>query len=211
MIDPVASAAPNPPLSQPSPSASHDQVVVLEGVTWADYQRHLEIRGDRSVPRFTYSQGRLEIMAPSRSHERIKSMIGRLVETWCMEHGIDISPYGSWTLEDKAVGRGLEPDECYVLGDVTDPERPDLAIEVVWTAGGIRKLDVYAGLQVREVWIWQEGRVSVHVLEGDAYTERDRSACLPELDLGLLAGFIDVHPMTRALREYRQALRGEGG
>jgi len=94
-----------------------------------------------------------------------------------------------------------------VLGDVRDPKRPDLAIEVVWTSGGIQKLDVYSGLQVREVWMWKDGRISVYELEGNAYAERDQSGCLPELDLTLLARFIDVHPMTRAVREYRDALR----
>jgi Uma2 family endonuclease len=185
----------------------HDHIVVLEGVTWADYQRHLEIRGERPVPRFTYLQGRLEITAPSRSHEHIKSMIGRLVEAWCLEHDVDISAYGSWTIEDKAVNRGAEPDECYVLGDVRDPKRPDLAIEVVWTSGGIEKLEVYSGLRVREVWIWKDGQISVYELEGDAYAERERSVCLPALDVALLSSFVDVHPMTRAVREYRVALR----
>jgi Uma2 family endonuclease len=185
----------------------HDHIVVLEGVTWADYQRHLEIRGERPVPRFTYLQGRLEITAPSRSHEHIKSMIGRLVEAWCLEHDVDIAAYGSWTIEDKAVNRGAEPDECYVLGDVRDPKRPDLAIEVVWTSGGIEKLEVYSGLRVREVWIWKDGQISVYELEGDAYAERERSVCLPALDVALLSSFVDVHPMTRAVREYRVALR----
>lgn len=46
------------------------------------------------------------------------------------------SPYGSWTLEKKDVERGVEADECYVFRAVAEPERPDLAIEVVWTLGG---------------------------------------------------------------------------
>jgi Uma2 family endonuclease len=94
-----------------------------------------------------------------------------------------------------------------VLGDVRDPKRPDLAIEVVWTSGGIEKLEVYSGLRVREVWIWKDGQISVYELEGDAYAERERSVCLPALDVALLSSFVDVHPMTRAVREYRVALR----
>jgi Uma2 family endonuclease len=97
-------------------------------VTWADYQRLLETRGERPVPRLTYVKGVLELTTPSRPHVSITSMIGRLVEAWCFEHEIAISPYGSWTHENKDAERGVEPDECYVLGDVAQPERCDLAM-----------------------------------------------------------------------------------
>jgi Uma2 family endonuclease len=53
-----------------------DHYVHLYGVTWADYLRLLEIRGDRSAPRMTYLEGTLEIMSPSRTHDEIKSYIG---------------------------------------------------------------------------------------------------------------------------------------
>src|SRR5215470_6376523 len=89
-----------------------DDVIVLRDVKWADYQRLLEIRGEGPVPRLTYLEGVLELMTPSRPHESIKSMIGRLVETWCLEKGVGITPYGSWTLESKESNRGVEPDEC---------------------------------------------------------------------------------------------------
>jgi Uma2 family endonuclease len=130
-------------MSQPAPltpalerQLPADDNIVLRDVTWADYQRLLEIRGDRPVPRLTYLEGALELMTPSRSHESLKSMIGRLVEAWCLEKGVGITPYGSWTLESKEAERGVEPDECYVLGDAAEPERCDLAIEVIWSSGG---------------------------------------------------------------------------
>lgn len=190
--------------------ASHDDIVVLEGVGWADYQRLLEIRGERAVPRMTYLEGRLELMNPSRSHESIKSMIGCLVEAWCLEKGIDISPYGSWTLENKEARRGAEPDECYVIGDNPDADRPDLAIEVIWTSGGIGKLEVYRKLGVREVWIWQNGKITSYVLRRDQYEATSRSELLPDLDFDQLIEFVGVYPMTKAVRAYRAALRGEG-
>src|SRR4051794_7864197 len=85
----------------PFPSVPQDNIVVLHGVTWADYQRVLEVRGDYPVPRLTYLEGVLELMTPSQPHEAIKSMIGRLVEGWCFEKGVPITPYGSWTHESK--------------------------------------------------------------------------------------------------------------
>ena len=134
-----------------------DKIVVLHGMSWVDYQRLQEARGESSVPRLAYLEGELEIMTPSRSHESLKSRIGCLVEAWCLEKGVEFSTYGSWTLQKKEAERGLEPDECYVFGAVQEPERPDLAIEVVWTSGGLRKLDIYLALGLPEVWFWRRG------------------------------------------------------
>lgn len=185
-----------------------DHFVLLGGATWADYQRLLEIRGDRSAPRIAYLEGTLEIMSPSRSHEAIKSTIGCLVETWCLERGVEFSTYGSWTIKDELRERGAEPDECYVFGDVAEPERPDLAIEVEWTSGGLDKLEIYRRLGVREVWRWSRGSITVHRLRGERYTNLTASKALPGIDLAELASFIDRPTTSRAIREYRDALRG---
>lgn len=42
--------------------------VHLRGVTWRDYERLLEIRGESSKPRYTYLEGELEIMSSSKTH-----------------------------------------------------------------------------------------------------------------------------------------------
>jgi Uma2 family endonuclease len=123
-----------------------------------------------------------------------------------LERGIEFSPVGSWTLEKKEAERGLEPDECYVFGDLSTATRPDLAIEVVWTSGGLRKLDIYAPLGVREVWFWKRGRISVHQLMGGEYVESNGSALLPGIDLVELASFLDRPTASQAIREYRAAL-----
>lgn len=183
-----------------------DDVVVLRDATWADYQRLLELRGDRSVPRLSFLEGALEIMTPSRSHEALKSLIGQLVEVWCLERGVEFSAYGSWTLESKEAERGIEPDECYVFGEVAEPTRPDLAIEVAWTPARVDKLAIYARLGVPEVWIWSRGSISVHVLRGDGYEESPASEVLPGIDVDELAGFLDRPTASRAIREYRARL-----
>lgn len=193
----------------PTEAPRGDAYVTLRGATWADYQRMLGLRGEKAVPRVTFLEGELELMTPSRTHEILKSMIGRLVEAWCMAKGVDITPYGSWTLENKDADRGAEPDECYVLGDDDDPDRPDLAIEVIWTSGGLNKLEVYRMLGVREVWVWKKGAISVHVLDGHEYREVNQSVALPELDREQLLRFVDIRPMTKAVRQYRALLDGK--
>ena len=184
---------------------SHDHVVVLRGATWADYKRALEIRGENSVPRIAYLEGSLQFMTPSRYHETIAAVLGGLVEAWCLDRGVDFTPVGSWTLENERAERGAEPDECYVFGDrdIDEWDRPDLAIEVVWTSGGLSKLDIYRQLHVPEVWTWKRGQIYVHCLEGEQYVQRTASDALPEIDLSLVARLAEVRPMSHAIRQLR--------
>jgi Uma2 family endonuclease len=100
----------------------------------------------------------------------------------------------------------VEPDECYSVGSGL-PARPDLAIEVIWTSGGLDKLEVYRGLEVGEVWMWRDGVIEVYRLAGDSYERRERSALFPDLDLAEVARHIDVENQTEAIRRYRDTIR----
>lgn len=193
--------------SDHDPIATHDHIVCLHDVSWADYERLLEIRGDHSAPRYTYLEGELEIMSPSKAHEAVKSVIGRLVEVWCLENGVEFSTLGSWTVKDRDVQRGAEPDECYVFGKATDSVAPDLAIEVVWTSGGINKLEVYRKLGVNEVWYWSRGRIDVYLLREEQYELAPASQALPGINLRQLERFVDEPTTSAAMLAYRAALR----
>jgi Uma2 family endonuclease len=185
-----------------------DQRVIMYGVAWSGFEAQLALRGDRAGPRIAYLDGALELMSPSRDHERIKSYIGCLIEPYALERGIDLSPYGSWTLRNAPKASGVEPDECYVIGPDQRSERPDLAIEVEWTSGGVDKLEIYRRLGVEEVWRWSDGTLSVHVLRSGAYELVDHSTKLPGIDLCLLASFLDHPTAMQAVRAYRAALQG---
>ena len=101
----------------------------MNGVTWTAYEAQLALRGDAPVPRIAYLDGVMELMSPSRDHERLKSYVGRMIEAYALERGIDLSPYGSWTLEHPPKKSGLEPDECYIIGSDQSAERPDLDLQ----------------------------------------------------------------------------------
>lgn len=189
------------------PHKSEDQRVTLHDVSWADFELILQIRGDRGGVRMTYLNGVLELMTPSVDHEGIKKTIARLLEAYAEEKGLPFNGFGSWTLKNARRARALEPDECYSLS-IGRPTSPDLAIEVVWTSGGIDKLEVYRGLGVREVWFWRDGVIEVSVLTGDEYQLSERSVLLPDLDLAALARHIDPENQTESVRRYRQAVRG---
>ena len=196
------------PTSTAATATAHqesDQRVTLHDVSWADFEQILRIRGDRAGIRVTYLNGELELMTPSVDHEGIKTTIARLLEAYAEERGLAFNGFGSWTLKH-APTEALEPDECYSL-TLGRPTSPDLAIEVIWTSGGIDKLEVYRGLGVREVWFWRRGAIEIYVLTGDHYERHQRSVGLPDLDLAVLVRYIDPENQTEAVRRYRQALR----
>jgi Uma2 family endonuclease len=185
-----------------------DERIVMYNVPWSHFEVHLALRGEKSSPRMAYLDGVLELMAPSKGHERMKSFLGCLVEVFALERNIILSPYGGWTLKDAPDLAGIEPDECYIVGPDQSKERPDLAIEVIWTSGSIDKLEIYRRLEVGEVWFWKNNVLSVHVLSGDRYVTVERSALLPTLDLALLCTFLDHRSAMEAMRDFRDALRG---
>lgn len=71
-------APPTPASSEPT-SCDHDDRVHLHEVSWEDFERLLAMRGERAGVRVAYLGGEVELMSPSRSHERIRSMLGRLL------------------------------------------------------------------------------------------------------------------------------------
>jgi Uma2 family endonuclease len=181
-------------------------------VGWQGYQQLLAMRGESSVPRITYLNGLVELMSPSRYHEIDKTRFARLLEAWSEIANVPLEGYGSWTLEDEEADRGAEADECYTVRRVveSDDERPDIAIEVVWTSGGINKLEVYRKLGVREVWFYERGELRFFALrreaDDDVYREIPRSEFLPELPIDVLLACMKEPDQTSAVRALRAAL-----
>ena len=193
-----------PVLAAPSRVEDPDQRVILDGIDWWQFETFLAIRGDRAGVRVAYLEGQLEIMSPSRSHGRLAKMISRLLEAYADAKGLVFEGYGSMTLRNAPKLRGLEPDECYAVGAAKDS--PDLAVEVIWTHGGIDKLDVYRGLGVREVWIWKQEDLKAYELRGDAYAEVSQSVVIPGLAPAFIRQFLDCETQTEAVRKLRAAL-----
>jgi Uma2 family endonuclease len=179
--------------------------VILGGIDWWQFEAFLAIRGDRAGVRVTYLEGQLEIRCPSQRHEMLAKMISRLLEAYADEKGIVLEGYGSMTMRNAPKQRGIEPDECYAVG--APKESPDLAIEVIWTRGGIDKLDVYRGLGVREVWMWEKAELKAYELRGNAYVEIPRSVVIPSLTPSFIREFLDCETQTEAVRKLRAALR----
>jgi Uma2 family endonuclease len=182
-----------------------DHIVLLHGISWKQFAGLLHSKGESSVPRFAYHRGELELMSPSTNHEEIKKKLARLLEAYADDLGMDFEGYGSWTLKRRKEEAAIEPDECYVIGGKKD--RPDLALEVIWTSGSLNKLDIYRALQVREVWFWKNNEILIFVLKRGRYVAQKTSALLPALDLDLVRRCLAIEGQSKAVRAFRAALR----
>jgi Uma2 family endonuclease len=193
------------PTTSPAYETAGEQRIILHGVSGEQYVTVRDALDHVPGLRMIYLEGALEIMSPSRDHEGIKTSLARLLEIYALEKDIPLNGYGSTTFRKQARKRGLEPDECYCIGAMKDV--PDIAIEAIVTRGGLDRLEVYRGLEVAEVWFWEDGKLSLHHLEGDRYRPVTRSRFLPALDLELLVQFVRPDEQTEAVRAYREALR----
>ena len=187
---------------------------IIDSSNWQQYEALLTKIGDNAGYRVTYLDGVLEIMSPSRRHEKGKTRIGNLLEIYFLEAEIEYFPFGSTTLRLEEKRGGTEPDEAYCIG--ADREFPDLAIEVVITSGGINKLEVYRRLNVREVWFWQNERFSIYHLREEVpdqfvqtcgYELINSSEILPDLDIGLIAEYVRYPNTLAAVKEFQKKLR----
>lgn len=184
-----------------------DQRLVLYGVPWHTYVL-LNDAFDQPGVKVSYYRGALEIMTKSPRHEVGKKFLARLLELWALERDVPLYGYGETTFREELEQAGVEPDECYTVGEQLRTV-PDLAIEVVVSTGALDKLPIYRALGVREVWIFENGAVTLHGLGRKGYRIARRSALLPELDLRLLARHLAEPDQHEAVRAFRDALRAK--
>ncbi|MEP0793698.1 Uma2 family endonuclease [Trichocoleus sp. DQ-A3] len=89
--------------------------------------------------------------------------------------------------------------------------RPDLAIEVVFTSGGINKLEVYKRLKIPEVWFWEDGVLEIYHLRGEGntldYEKIFSSEEMKGIDLDLLLRCINMVNHVDAIKTFQQALQ----
>jgi Uma2 family endonuclease len=201
-------------------SSSAEQRVVLDSISWSTY---LAILGDAGARRgrIAYDQGVLEIMSPSKVHEKVKRLLGRMVEVFTEAEGIEVESAGSTTFKREDLARGFEPDECYYLQhaaavrakdeiDLTVDPPPDLVIEVDISRSSVNKFPIYEAIGVPEVWRYEGDRLSIHIMHGGHYVEAERSAVLPALPIDVVARCLNqraTRDESQLIREFRASLR----
>lgn len=164
--------------------------IVLDGISWETYARLLEEYKGGAGTRFTYDQGRLEIVVLSARHEKYKDLLTLLVNVLADCLGIDIESFGSTTFRRADLSRGFEPDACFYIQhaaqvrgkdeldlDIDPP--PDLVVEIDISHGSLDKFPLYAAVGVAEIWRWNGEEVTVYGLDGVEYNAREASLVLP--------------------------------
>lgn len=135
---------------------------VVENVSWETYVSLADNRPG-GIPRMTFDQGALELMSPKKEHEKIKSLLGKMVNAFCETREIEIECVASTTFRRQDLDRGFEADESYYFVhadtmrtkieiDLTIDPPPELVIEVEITSSAIAKMDLFAAMGVCEVW-----------------------------------------------------------
>jgi Uma2 family endonuclease len=192
------------------PSASEQALVLPGRYDWGHWKSLQTWVEDTPGLKITYLDGCIELMTTGKPHERIKKLIAILIEAYCFELGMRFFPSGNATCEAEEKGTSFNPDESYCFE--TDKDYPDLGIEVVFTSGGIDKLEKYRRFNVPEVWFWQSEQLSVFVLtdavEGiPQYVLTDRSQWFPDLDLTLFSSCVRIEDAYEARYQLLAALK----
>jgi Uma2 family endonuclease len=189
------------------PRSSQDKVAVYYDRTWEQFksiQKGLE--GHPGV-RLSFYEGVVEVFMPGQPHEIFKTIIGSLLEAFFFEWNIRIIPTGSVTQEQEGVA-SAQVDESYCFREAKPI--PDLSIEVIFTSGSATKLNRYRALGVPEVWLWEDGLLTLHRLGEDGYTQIDRSQIpeLANLDIELLSRcvLIGETDWLAAMRTFKNAI-----
>jgi Uma2 family endonuclease len=165
-------------------SKTTDQRIIHHGM-WERFKFIQKGFEGSSRVRLFYYDGTIEILMPGQDHETFAHIIGYLITTFLVEMGIFFKPTGAMT-QEKSGFVSVQADESYCIGSVKPI--PDLSIEVVFTSGGISKLERYKALGVPEVWFWEDGLLKIYHLQDGSYELIDRSQLvgLSNLDLDLL-------------------------
>lgn len=184
-----------------------DGLAILANISWAQFEQFDDLlEADRSA-KLSYLHGTLEIMSPhSELHEDTKKILAQLIELYCRRKKIRFYARGSVTLKKTGYTSG-EPDESYCFGEYK--KYPDLVIEVIVTSGSIDKLALYKPLNIKEVWFWQQGRLSVYCLHKDGYERVSNSCVLPALDLSLVETCSNMPDQYDALDYFESQLQAK--
>lgn len=183
------------------------QTVVLENISWTEFEAILEDLGESRGSRIAYDRGRLEIMTPLPEHEVNKVYISNFVEILLEELDIEFCPLGSTTFKNQEMFKGIEPDSCFYIKnelavrgknrlDLTIDPPPDLALEVDITNRS--HPDIYQSLGVTELWRYQKSQLEILLLVDGKYVESSTSGNFPDF------------PLVEIIPQYLAKCRTEG-
>ncbi len=193
-------------LDRPSQRVT-DQIVIVKG-DWAKYKLIQQGCAESPGIRVSYFNGIIEIVMPARPHEIFSDVFHALLSFYLFQIGIDFLGTGSADQEAEGIA-AAQPDRSYCIEGIKPI--PDLSIEVVFSSGGINKLERYRAIGVPEVWFWEDGVLALYHLRPSGYERIEQSELpgLKDLDLDvfkrcLLVGETSTAEAMKAMNSYLQ-------
>jgi Uma2 family endonuclease len=179
--------------------------IVLEDVTWAEYESQLLIIGERHI-RVNYDSGRMELISPTRQRGPafVSCLLGSMIQILVEEIDIQFEGADPVTLKRPDLEKGVEPDKLFYFRenaarvqenrefDFTVDPSPDLVIEVDVTSSSVPRLPIFAALGIPEVWRIDDDELQfLHLQPDGTYQPRDRSRAFPALLVAEAARFLE--------------------
>ena len=191
--------------------------VVLQNISWQQFENLLKDLGDHRAARLAYDQGTLEIMTPLPEHEYYKEVISIAVQDIAEELELDYESLGSTTWKRESRLAGVEPDNCFYFQnealirgklefDLTQDPPPDLALEIDLTRACLHRFPIYARLGVPEIWCYDTGELKIYQLQNGDYQATETSLVFPDLAVKEIPRLI-VQNRLAGRRAIRQAVR----
>jgi Uma2 family endonuclease len=193
------------------------QRVILENISWQEFETILAELGERRGSRIAYSQSILEIMVPLPEHKKAKVIIGDLVKILLDELDLCWESLGSTTFKREDMAAGVEPDDCFYIQnyrlmiakeriDLSIDPPPDLVIEIDVTSK--TKVSAYQELKVPEIWRYENGSLEINLLQGDEYIKSKTSLIFSNFpvtdEISRFVKMAKTAGTTLALREFRK-------
>jgi len=177
-------------------------MLILQHVSWEDYEQILAELGDAPNVRVNYDQGRLEIIAPLSEHEAYAETIQEMIRVVTRELRLKLEARGSATLNLHPQAKGAEPDGCFyihhaaaIIGkrrlDLSVDPPPDIVVEIDVTNESLTKFPVYAALSVPEIWRYDGQNVEIYHRADQHYKVLPASRAFPFLSAAVISEFLE--------------------
>ncbi|MBV5260607.1 Uma2 family endonuclease [Synechococcus moorigangaii CMS01] len=197
--------------------------VLLSNISWQQFENILRDLGGTRASRVAYCDGTLEIMTPLPEHELYKEAIGDAIKDCADELEIDYESLGSTTWRKPAAKAGLEPDNCFYFQneplirgqldyDLSKDPPPDLALEIELTSRSLERFPIYSRLGVPEIWSYEDGKITIYLLDRGKYRVSETSLALPQISVTKMMALIEENrplgrrAIRRAIREWAKTL-----
>ncbi|MBD2081074.1 Uma2 family endonuclease [Leptolyngbya sp. FACHB-17] len=200
------------------------QRVLLQEVSWEEFEWILEELSDRRSARIAYDNGTVEIMTPLPEHEANKEVIGDLIKALLEELEIEFLTLGSTTFKNQEMLKGIEPDQCFYIQneskirgkkrlDLSVDPPPDLALEIDLTSR--THPSIYQALGVPELWRFEKGNLQINVLRNGQYEVSERGDIFANLPIAQVIPHYreqsDMIGRNATLKAFRQWIRQQIG